>query len=486
MRTTPQVVPSQKARDDPLTSASLTSELVNREIAHSFKRVTLSQLMATGSPSSVAFGALGTLVGYVGAEVASDAIFSRLLWPKRFYNTHHPTDFIALAALMPMGGPIHKAALATLDQLITSGLNTGYCRGDMLGTAFYEDIKQKYLLRRGEQYEADPQKEVRNGLWVRAMGLVHWRALEKTLIPRYTENSHKDEEAAKRVTRLRARRPVFWLTLQYGDKCGGIQQNQKPRQTTNAVQERTTTKPMQGLLVEEKSEFFQIHVLLGIVVSEIISLGVGIFIAIFWRSPFAVWFFSPLLIKLMGLAFSVRRQALEPVGPKPTELGHMPVKSPHTIISEISDISRGFFLIEGPSDLVMQFYKHYGHPERYRRGLNGDRLREVVCLALVVICILIFPTGLIAFVFAPQPIQWIWLGYQLYTTVAMHFFRFVDGGTIGSTESELARALRKDKCVRFRDPQGKIIYAQLDLKIVDSIADGRVAIDQKLKSVNNQ
>ena len=68
----------------------------------------------------------------------------------------------------------------------------------------------------------------------------------------------------------------------------------------------------------------------------------------------------------------------------------------------------------------------------------------------------------------------------------MHFFRFVDGGTTGSTESQLARALRKDKCLRFRDSQGTTITAQLDLKIVDSIADGRIAIDQRLKSVNDQ
>ena len=235
--------------------------------------------MATGSPSAVAFGALGTLVGYVGAEVASDAIFSRLLWPERFYNTHRPTDLIVLAALMPMGGPIHKAALATLDQLIASGSNSGYCMGDMLGSAFYEDTNQKYILRRGEQHEADLQKEARNGLWIRAMRLVHWRALEKTLVPRSTGKSHKDEEAADRVTRLRAKRPLFWLTLQDGD----IQQNQRPPQTTRVAGEQKI-KSKQGLLVEEKSGFFQRHVLLGIVVSEIISLSVGIFIAVFWRS----------------------------------------------------------------------------------------------------------------------------------------------------------------------------------------------------------
>lgn len=120
--------------------------------------------MSTGSTSSIAFGALGTLLGYVGAEVGSDAVFSRLLWPQRFYNTHHPANLLAFAVLMPMGGPMHKAAIAVLDQLIASGLNKGYCRGDMLGTTFYEDVKQNYVLRRGLKNDTKLQKEARNGL----------------------------------------------------------------------------------------------------------------------------------------------------------------------------------------------------------------------------------------------------------------------------------------------------------------------------------
>ena len=119
--------------------------------------------MATVTPSSVAFGALGTLIGYVGAEVALDSMFSRLLWPARFYNNSNTDELVAITALMPMDGPIHKAALLALDRLITSGLNKGYCRGDMLGINFYEDIKKSYTLRAGTDDKNEQQKEVRNG-----------------------------------------------------------------------------------------------------------------------------------------------------------------------------------------------------------------------------------------------------------------------------------------------------------------------------------
>lgn len=435
-------------------------------------------LMATGSSPSVAFGALGTLLGYVGAEVASETIFTRLLWPQRYYNSRHLASLVALAALMPMGGPIHKAALAALDQFIKSGLNKGYCRGDMLGTAFYEDVKQTYVLRRGEEDDQDLQKEARNGLWIRVMRLVYWQTTEDVRTPLSTETRLKDEEAANRVTKLRAKRPLLWLRLGYdfegqnrNSSCDG----------TRYSGSRSTDRSSGGPLIEENSEHFQKRVLLAIFISETISIGVGAFIGVHWRSPYSIWFLSPLVIKLLGLGFAVRRQALESKPQDTLSETESDSSRLDIIITEMSDFSKQFMLIEGPRHLVTQFYKHYGHPERYRRGLNGDRVREVVCLGLVIACILIFPAGLIAFVFAPQSIQWTWLGYQLYTTFAMHFFRFVDGATIGSTESELARALRKDKNVRFCDSEGTIFRAHLDLKIVDSVMDGRTAIEAKLK-----
>ena len=436
--------------------------------------------MSTGSTSSIAFGALGTLLGYVGAEVASDAVFSRLLWPQRFYNTNHPRDLILFVVLMPMGGPMHKAAIAVLDSLIASGLNKGYCRGDMLGTTFYEDVRQKYALRRGLENDNELQKEARNGLWIRVLRLVNWQAMEKHHTQQISEKECKDEEAADQVIRLRAKRPLFWLTLGYD--INHSNQGSDRRHSHPPVHSATLSP-----LVEEKSTIWQKHVLLGIIMSETISLGVVVFVASYWRSPFSVWFLSPLLVKLLGLIFSVRRQALQTIPERTASARSQEADAGQdSIICEMCDFSKGFFMIEGPRNLVMQFFKHYGHPERFRRGLNGDRNREVVCLALIVVCILIYPAGLVAFVFAPQRVQWTWLGYQLYTTFAMHLFRFSDGGAIGSTESELARFLGKKKSVRFRDAAGNTIRADLDLTVVVSIADSRTAIDERLDSVRSQ
>jgi hypothetical protein len=91
-------------------------------------------------------GALGSVVGYLGAEVAEEEIFKKLLWPQRFYNEHTVGSLIQQFLLMGMGGPLHRAALATLNDLRDHGLYLRARRGDMLATAFYKDFAQIQLL----------------------------------------------------------------------------------------------------------------------------------------------------------------------------------------------------------------------------------------------------------------------------------------------------------------------------------------------------
>lgn len=57
-----------------------------------------------------AVSALGSVLGYLGAEVAESSLFQRLLWPQRFYNYLDPILFLKLAFLFPTSGPLHRAA----------------------------------------------------------------------------------------------------------------------------------------------------------------------------------------------------------------------------------------------------------------------------------------------------------------------------------------------------------------------------------------
>jgi hypothetical protein len=67
------------------------------------------------SPQASVLNALGTLIGYLGAEVAIPEIFERLLWPERCYNGSNLSKASQMAFFMPMGGPLHKAALSSLN-----------------------------------------------------------------------------------------------------------------------------------------------------------------------------------------------------------------------------------------------------------------------------------------------------------------------------------------------------------------------------------
>lgn len=119
------------------------------------------------SNTSNALNALGTLIGYIGTEVATDDFFDRLLWPRRAYNNFTWKHIPQMALLMPMGGPLHKAALTTLDDFYKHNLYERYQNGHMLGTSFFRDLKLRYrVFNQGSGFE---DEHVRNGLLVRAM-----------------------------------------------------------------------------------------------------------------------------------------------------------------------------------------------------------------------------------------------------------------------------------------------------------------------------
>ena len=74
--------------------------------------------MAAAEPvENFTTNALGTVLGYIGAEAATDAIFKRLLWPQGSYSDFNIKNSFKMALLLPSGGPLYKAALQTLDNM---------------------------------------------------------------------------------------------------------------------------------------------------------------------------------------------------------------------------------------------------------------------------------------------------------------------------------------------------------------------------------
>ncbi|KAI6089417.1 hypothetical protein F4821DRAFT_275885 [Hypoxylon rubiginosum] len=417
-----------------------------------------------------AYTALATIVGYLGTEVGSTSIFDRLLWPSRFYNLDWQfIPALGILTLVPMGGPIHKAAVEVLDHFLRCGLWGGSRKGDMLGSAFFHKTDHRWIECTGNNGGAVEEKEARNAFWITVL----------SLIPPPRESKHKDasdeEVAPGRRAESRNERPVYCLTLSW-------QGLRIPDAETPVVV---------GDIGPIKLRYF-----VGIVASELTTLAFGIATAVLYKSPYASWYLAPLVFKLIALVASVQRTTLKrtipivqenepdnsnkhmpaPVYRQGNANGQQPSFDDAMILCRIVDFSAGFFLIYGPRDLVLQFFRHYGHPVR-------NRLRELICMFTIILFLFVYPAGILAFIFAPTKVQWIWLGYMLYAMVAMQVYRFGGVSYVGTTQSRLAKELGHHGKVIFDDSSGNKIFAELTRCMVNTVNEGRREVDRQAREI---
>lgn len=146
-----------------------------------FRQPPSQAIMASPSleTESNIYGAFGAVLGYIGAEAATQHSFERLLWPQRFYSNFHIGCLPNLALLLPMGGPLHKAALKTLDGAFSNGLFRGPNEGHMLGTVFFRSLDWTYTMY-GSKEQVTHNNALRNCLWTRVISAVRVPKLESS------------------------------------------------------------------------------------------------------------------------------------------------------------------------------------------------------------------------------------------------------------------------------------------------------------------
>ncbi|KAK0719182.1 hypothetical protein B0H67DRAFT_599080 [Lasiosphaeris hirsuta] len=398
--------------------------------------------------------ALGAVIGYIGAEVADEAVFDRLLWPHRFYNSQSPATTAKLALLMSMAGPLHGAALAALDHFRDHGLYLGHQRGDMLGTSFFSNQAIQYYYRSSLRPQVCSQaKEIRNGFWVHVL-----RFASGAVRPRM-------EKVESRSERVRAHRCFFTLHLEH---CPGLE--------------------MAGdsVVVSERRPTFR--TLLGILISELSAIAVATAAGLWHRfgasagsdSP-PLWLIGflciPLFLRLLAAAATVRREELE--SPSLEERsGALPG---FRDMVEVDCSTIGFILITAPPGqigTILQFFRHYGHPKRETRY---DRIREIVCIAVVYAFVLYFPAGLLLLAWMNEPTQYLWLGHQVYCILAMHLVRVCGWQGTGRTEERVAAALVRDKTV-YIEGDSCYVKATLVTETVQSVAAGKEMLSSILRA----
>ncbi|KAH0536391.1 hypothetical protein FGG08_006741 [Glutinoglossum americanum] len=337
--------------------------------------------------------ALGTVIGYIGSEAAPEHLFQRLLWPQRFYNeitTFH--DVIEVAFLMPMGGPLYKASLKTLDRFFVNGLFRGSELGHMLGTAFFHDSKLEYTLHiNGTQ----SREHVRNGLLVEAVSLME--------IPSENPTS-TNIEACSKPAKIRSRIAVSTLRI-----------------TNDSGHKRLLSHQ-----IGNETGAVTLRIYAALLLSEFAGLVTGVVVLCIWRSSFASLWFIPATLKLLNAFFTIPRQHMITV-PASDTVNESESKF------EIYLPQHGFLVVEGNTSLILQFFRHYGHPVR-------GRFREVVQIITVVGFGLVFPVGLFcSVVLMPTELQYVWLCYQLYCCASLYIYRYYGGQSWTSTAKAVAR-----------------------------------------------
>ncbi|KAL6823496.1 hypothetical protein V8C40DRAFT_248214 [Trichoderma camerunense] len=344
------------------------------------------------------FGAVGAVLGYVGAEAATLQIFERLLWPQRAYANATLKSMPMLALLMPMGGPLHSAALKALDVMFTHGLFKGARVGHMLGTAFFPDPNWTYTswASNGQKIKTEP---VRNCLWVRALSYVPIPML----------SSEAEEPNAGKI---RAKVAVSHLTFAKATKY-----------------DINSTMPFVKADIGRPT----LRVFLAVFTTELSAVLVATGTAVYYKSFWALWWLAPLLLRLVSALFAIDR--------KPLVSLKLPPPDDPTCDFEIHcpQYEGNFMLLTGPKSVTEQFFVHYGHPER-------NRFLETIQLAMVVLFGSLFPLGLFfSVMWMPIGIQKVWLCYQFYCGLAMIVMRYSHGDSGTSTEAMIAENFRKQE-----------------------------------------
>ena len=394
--------------------------------------------MSNQSQSTSVISALGTIIGYIGSEAATEDVFERLLWPQRFFNAFSWRDLLEIGLLNPMGGPMHKAALNTLDTFYQQGLFKGRNLGNMLGTAFFHDTRLKYKMHNPPP-NVNGKEYVRNGLWVQAIARLSLTAK--------VQKEQNPESGVKPLRLVRARTAVNILELSYTD---GVPDPKKTvRDDTGSPNLRT---------------------FLAIIWSEASGLAVGSFVLGYWRSYFCFLWFLPLVLKIVSAIFSIRRENLL-IRPEKSEKDGNAEETKHF---EVNTRGHGFLVIEGKESAILQFFRHYGHPIR-------NRAREITQISIVVAFGFLFPIGLIcSLIWMPVGMQYVWLVYQLYATLAMYIQRFSRADQWARSEARLAEKLEKgnneERVAYLQDDAGTTVMGKLTRLYVGSYAEGQKAV----------
>lgn len=347
---------------------------------------------------NTAIGAIGAVLGYIGAEGATPAMFERLLWPQRAHLGFTYRHVLKLALFGSTGGPVYKAALQVLDNAYSHGLLQGAGLGHMLGSSFFPQSESMYVLDSTDRQYDSHSEPSRNCLWERvSASMPPYSGLRQKKAD--MEHGHRTKQQS------RSQVSVHHITLEIRDL---------PASATPVLNTDTETGAV------------SLRTLAGILTSELSGIVFSVLVAAICRTWVAILWLCPLFIKMASALAALKREPLQLENSSNADQDfevQMPLET------------GSFLILTGPSALILQFFRHYGHPKR-------SRIREVVQLALVVASAVLFPLGLLfSITIMSNTTQYFWVSHQMYLVVAMYISRYMSPQLWASTEEVIAEKL---------------------------------------------
>ena len=349
--------------------------------------------------------ALGALLGYVGSQAATTALFEQLLWPQRHLANPSWRSAVMAALLMPMSGPLHKAASEVFDTLYRDDIFRDAYRGHMLGTAFFKNTGWTYSM-----YDAGvkgPPKAVGNCIWVRAMTMLS--------IPHLRDGSAcistqpKEQKEASRQTSVRAQIPCYHLTF------------------NQATQE---DKASHLPFVHEGVDIARPQVYLSLIAAESSAIVIAVVLIATWKTPWAILWLAPFLLRLISTFFAIHREPLQYSQLTPQDY-------PCDFEIHCPESNGDFIVLTGPPPTIEQFMSHYGHPHR-------NFSKEILQLTVIFALGWVFPVGIVSSaLFMPLHLKYIWFGYQIFLVAGLHFARYWQFSRHLSIDAAITEAFSK-------------------------------------------
>lgn len=348
----------------------------------------------------------------------------------------------------------------------------------MLGISFFQRTSHQTICFKRSSESSEERvvpQDVRNGFWIEVMRFVK----QSNPQPRAKQSSSLSAEPPASI---RAVQSIYCLNLEFCFMEAALSENE-------------------SFITEDGITFWTVA---GIICSELSSMalatvtGVMFLLGNMGVSPSDLWiirfFYIPLCLKLAALVLSVRREKLKfefdddaslatitppmRTNTDPADISAAPVKaSNHFEVFEVVCPSIGCILItvdKRSLHLMLQFFRHYGHPIR---STQNDRLRELASIAVIYCFLLYFPIGLLLLSWMTGPIQYIWLGQQVYCVIAMHISRLFGWQGCGRTEERAANLLISHGVVCLRGENG-YVRATMEIKQTQSVATARALVKE--------